>query len=191
MRQRSAFTFIEVMITLAIVGILVGIFYPMIVDLEDVSQARVMQTTVRHIREKIEFHTALHDGPVSPEGFPTAVNAQWFPTGHVPLHAWTGQPMDVQIVHGPKTATEPNHKSFNHKADGSSAGHDAWYNASNGSFCALVPVKGSDAEVRGMFDLINKGDEGYYGARNGNKGKGGGDDDNDDDDDDNDDGDDD
>jgi prepilin-type N-terminal cleavage/methylation domain-containing protein len=186
MRQRSAFTFIEVMIALAIVGILVGILYPMVVDLEDVSQARVMQATVRHIRDKIELHTALRDGPVSPEGYPSGVTAQWFPTGHVPLHSWTGQPMDIQVVHGPKTATEPNHKSFNQKADGSSAGHDAWYNASNGAFCALVPTKGSDAEVRGMFDLINKGDEGYYDTRNGDKGKGkgGGDDEDDDGDDD-------
>ncbi len=82
--------------------------------------------------------------------------------------------MDVQVVHGPKTATEPPQMSFHQKADGSSAGHDAWYNASNGSFCALVPASGSDAEIRGLFDLINKGDEGYFSTRRGKGGKGGG-----------------
>ena len=152
MPQRRGFTFIEVMIAITIVGILSAIVYPMVVDLEDVSQARVMQATVRDVRERIGYHAALRDVPVSQEGFPLGVDPEWFPTGQLPRHAWTGEPMNVQVVHGPKEYTQPNNKTYQEGDDG---GHDAWYNATNGSFCALVPAHGSDAEIRGRFDLIN------------------------------------
>ena len=196
MRQRSAFTFIEIMITLAILGILAAIFYPMVVDLGVISSARVMQATVRHVREKISLHAVI-DPPDerTREGYPRDIKDEWFSSGRLPLHSWTRKPMKVQIVNGPKTARIPNNYTYQVRPDGTSAGHDAWYNAANGSFCAFVPHNGTDAEIRGMFNLINgfNDGEGDPAGRPGRgRGRGGGDDDDDDgDDDDDDDGDDD
>ena len=155
MRQRSAFTFIEVMIVVAILAILAGIVYPMVIGLGDAASATVMKATVRHIRQKIALHSALGDVPMTREGFPKDIHPDWFNSGHIPLHAWTGRPMKLQVVNGGKTAPEPNNQSYIVQPDGDAAGHTAWYNASNGSFCALVPKIGTAAEIRGLFNLVN------------------------------------
>jgi prepilin-type N-terminal cleavage/methylation domain-containing protein len=155
MAKRHGFTLIEVLIVLAILLVLAGIAYPMVADIGDLARPATMAGTVRQVREKIIYHTALGDCPISAEGYPASVQPSWFPAGRMPTDVWTEQPLWVQVVHGAKDAIRPNNETFVIKPDGKPAGHTAWYNAANGSFCAKVPKVGTEDEQRQLFRRVN------------------------------------
>ncbi|MHC5008164.1 MAG: type II secretion system protein [Planctomycetota bacterium] len=169
MRKRHGFTLIEVFIALAIIVVLSGVVYPLMADVGDLARPASMASTVRQVREKVIYHTVFGDTPMSPEGYPNTIEPAWFATGEMPHDAWTDQPLNVQVVHGPKDATSPNNESFVIKPDGRPAGHTAWYNAANGSFCMMVPRLGTADERQELFHRVN----GHRPAGN----QGGGDDD--------------
>jgi prepilin-type N-terminal cleavage/methylation domain-containing protein len=153
--KRSAFTLIEVLIAMAILLVLTGIVYPLVADVNDLARPAIMGTTVRQVREKIIYHTATGDFPMSPEGYPNSVEPAMFASGVMPADVWTEHPLTVQVVHGPKTAECPSNKSFVIRPDGAPAGHTAWYNAANGSFCVKVPKRGTPEEIAELFGRIN------------------------------------
>ena len=135
---------------MVILMILAGIVVPAIGGLGDGTEATVMATTVRQVRERIEYQSA-----VSVNGRPGTVDPRWFDNGRLPQHAWTRRPLKIQVVNGPKTATFPNNKTCVIKPDGTAAGHTAWYNAANGSFCVLVPKTGDAQEDLQLFAAVN------------------------------------
>lgn len=156
MPRRHGFTLIEVLIAMAITVVLTGLVYPLVADVGDLAGPASMAATVRQVREKVIYHTVLGDGPMSAEGYPNGIEPSWFNTGVLPADVWTGEPLKVQVVHGSKDATYPTgHVSFVIKPDGRPGGHTAWYNASNGSFCALVPKEGTKDEQMELFRRIN------------------------------------
>ncbi|MHC4770027.1 MAG: type II secretion system protein [Planctomycetota bacterium] len=155
MRKRHGFTLIEVLIAMAIIMVLAGIVYPLLADFGDLARPASMASTVRQVREKIIYHTVFGDTPMSPEGYPNSIEPAWFATGEMPCDVWTDQPLNVQVVHGPKDATFPSNESFVIKPDGQPAGHTAWYNAANGSFCVMVPKLGTEDERLELFDRVN------------------------------------
>jgi prepilin-type N-terminal cleavage/methylation domain-containing protein len=155
MTKRHGFTLIEVLIVMAILLVLAGIVYPLMADVGDLARPATMAATVRQVREKIIYHTGLGDVPMSAEGYPNSVEPAWFTNGRMPVDAWTEAPLSVQVVHGSKDATCPNIESFVIRPDGRPAGHTAWYNAANGSFCVKVPRVGTEDERLALFRRIN------------------------------------
>ncbi len=153
--RRWGFTLIEILIALAILAILLGVVYPMVATAGQFAPTYTMSTVVRQVRERIQYHTVLADVPLSNEGYPKTLDPAWFSSVQLPVDSWTHRPLNVQVVNGPKNATAPNNKTFVYKKDGTAAGHTAWYNAANGSFCVLVP-KGKNAEDDlAEFTLVN------------------------------------
>ena len=155
MRRRAGFTLIEILIAMAILLILAGIAYPRVAQLGELAPSTTMAVVVRQIRERIQFHAAVADVPLSTEGYPQTVDPRWFAGGRLPADGWTASTLKVQVVHGPKAASFPNRKSFVVRPDGRPAGQTAWYNAANGSFCALVPRKGTTDEILAVFNRVN------------------------------------
>lgn len=155
MRHRSAFTLIDTLITMAIISVLAGIVYPLMADVSDLGISTDMTTAVNQIRRQINYHAAIGDELMSKEGYPNMVHPSWFATGRLPNDCWTHRPLFIQTVHGPEDARTPNKMSFNIRPDGEAAGHTAWYNAANGSFCVFVPKKGSNQEIEALFNLVN------------------------------------
>jgi type II secretory pathway pseudopilin PulG len=155
MSSRHGLTLVEVLTVVVIIMILAGIVHPILHRLGNQASPTVMAATVRQVREQIAYHTGSGDVPLSNEGYPNAIDPAWFAAGRMPEDAWTGQPLGVQVVHGSKTATAPAQIFFVITTNGRPAGHTAWYNASNGSFCVRVPKKGTPQQRRELFDLIN------------------------------------
>ncbi len=155
MRSRTGFTLIELLIVMAILLILSAIAYPKVAGLKDDAQGTVLATTVHQVRRQIQLHTSIADVALSREGYPDEVDPAWFPGRNLPRDPWTYGEFKIQIVAGPKDATEPNNKTFKIKNDGGITGHTAWYNKSNGAFCVKVPDRGSEADINAMFRLIN------------------------------------
>lgn len=154
MKNRTGFTLIEILIAVVIIAILAGLVIPTITGLGETARHASMVTTARQIRRQIEFHAAVQDVPISPEGYPDDIDPEWFAANRLPLDVWTLGELKVQVVHGPKEANVPNHKTFQVK-NGRATGHTAWYNAANGSFCVLVPKRGTDQEILETFLAVN------------------------------------
>ena len=155
MTKRRGFTLIELLIAMAILLVLAGIVYPLMADVGDLARPASMAATVRQVREKIIYPPGLGDVPMSSEGYPNSVEPIWFTNGRMPVDAWTARPLRVQVVHGPKDATHPSLESFVITPAGHTAGHTAWYNAANGSFCVKVPRLGTEDERLELFCRVN------------------------------------
>ncbi len=155
MRKRSAFTIIEILIVSAILLVLAGIVYPLVAELPRNAQTVTMTGVVRLIRQKILYHAAVADVPLSREGYPSTIDPAWFGNGLLPQNVWTKRPLKIQTVHGSKDRMVPNHKTFKLPRSNGVGQHTAWYNAATGAFVALVPKIGSEADMRGMFNLVN------------------------------------
>ena len=183
MRNRAGFTLIEVLIVMSIMLVLSAVIYPKVMDLKVDTEGRTMAVSARQVREQIRLHTSLADCQFSFEGFPKEIDPTWFPGRRLPRDLWTFREFKVQVVAGPKDATEPNHKTFNLKPDGTASGHTAWYNKSNGAFCIKVPDRGSEDRINEMFQLANRNAGSSVGRGHGNDDDDDGDDDDGDDDD--------
>ncbi|MHC4414052.1 MAG: type II secretion system protein [Planctomycetota bacterium] len=155
MRKRSAFTLIEVLIVMSILVVLAGVVYPIIADTAAMGGPTTMANTVRQVREQITYHAAVGDVPLSAEGHPNTIDPAWFAGGRLPEDAWTYRPLNIQVVHGAKDQVHPNNKSYQLRPDGQAAGHTAWYNASNGAFCARVPRIGTPDEILATYNYVN------------------------------------
>ena len=155
MSSRRGFTLIEVLIVVAILLVLAGIVHPLVDRVGDQARPAVMATTVRQVRDQIRYHAGLGDGPMSAEGFPNSIEPAWFTAGMMPEDVWTRRPLSIQVVHGSKDATVPPKVTFVIKPDGRPAGHTAWYNAANGSFCIRVPKLGTPPEQQALFAEVN------------------------------------
>ncbi len=155
MRKRSAFTIIEILIVSAILIVIAGIVYPLVAEIPRNVQTATMTGVVRLIRQKILYHAAVGDVPLSQEGYPNTIDPGWFRNGLIPQDVWTKRPLRIQTVHGAKDQTIPNHKTFKLPRSNRVGKHTAWYNAATGAFVARVPKIGSEADMREMFNLVN------------------------------------
>lgn len=151
-RTRTAFSLIELLIVFAIIGILAAILIPRFAASEDAGRAQSMASTVRLIRQLIGTHAATADVPLSTGGHPVSIDTGWFPGGELPRHAWSERPIVVQVVAGGANDYYPAGKTFNKSAIGAVS---AWYNTTNGAFCALVGPAQDDAATIARFNDAN------------------------------------
>jgi len=155
MRSRAGFTLIEILIVMAILLILSAIIYPQYIELKNDAQGTMLAAAVHQVRQKIQLHASIADVALSKEGYPDEVDPAWFPGRSLPRDPWTYGQLKIQVVAGPKDASEPNNKTFSVKKNGSFTGHTAWYNKSNGAFCMKVPDRGSEDDIYELFRRIN------------------------------------
>ncbi len=152
MRIRRAFTLIELLIVVAFLAIMAAVVMPRYTNATDISRATTMANNVRLVRGFIATHAAQASIPLSPEGFPQEIHADWFPRDVLPKHAWTDSPMIVEIVNADADVIYPASKVFD---PANPAAANAWYNTSNGAFCVRIPVQTTDAATVEKFNSAN------------------------------------
>ena len=152
-RPSRAFTLVELLIVVTILGILAALVVPYIAKADDNSRADTLAVNVRHIREMITLYSGRAGTPQSPQGFPQALDPDWFHGGRFPKHTWTSTSMIVETVAGPATVTYPAAKTFD-PTDPAAA--SAWYNTASGAFCVRVPPQADNAKTLQMFNIANK-----------------------------------
>jgi Tfp pilus assembly protein FimT len=151
-RAPRAFTLVELLIIISIIGILVALITPQFALTAQEGRVNTLATTVQHARELIEYNAATRAVPLSAGGYPLAIDPDWFVNGKLPAHTWTEKPMVVKTEAGAANAIYPAVKTFNLATPGAV---NAWYNTTNGSFCALVPPSVTDAETLANFNAVN------------------------------------
>ncbi|MCP3905400.1 MAG: type II secretion system protein [Planctomycetes bacterium] len=149
---RRAFTLIEIMIVVVILSLLGVILVARATNFIGLGRAEAMGANVGHIREQIGYQAATQGAPLAASGYPLAVDGGWFRSSEMPRHTWTGQPLLVQTVTADPNDYFPATKTFDPNAG---AQPNAWYNVSNGSFCALVADEGDAGETLEMFNIAN------------------------------------
>ncbi|UCD76141.1 MAG: prepilin-type N-terminal cleavage/methylation domain-containing protein [Phycisphaerales bacterium] len=146
------FSLAELLIVLAIIGILALIVVVTLSGLAGSGRTESMAITARHIRELICYKAAAKSVPLSAGGFPLEVDPAWFSREKLPYHTWTNQPMVVETVTAGADDDFPAIKTFDLDDNGSAT---AWYNATNGAFCVRIPPQSSDDETLETFNTIN------------------------------------
>lgn len=153
LRDRRAFTLVELLIVISILSILAALVIPSMRGTEDAGRLESMASNLRIIKTTIEFHAAARDVAVSADGYPTSISPSWFPGGHLPVNLWATRELNIEIVAGPIGEIYPAAKTFNPLDAGAD---DCWYNTANGSFCARVPTQATDAETLALFNDVNQ-----------------------------------
>ena len=151
-RSRRGFTLMELMMVVVILGILAALLVPQFVDSSTTSQASTMGSTVRYVRQMLQFHRNSGEYQVSTSGWPAQISQQWFRGDSLPLHPWTGDAVVIEIVDGASTEVYPAQKIFD-ASDSMAA--NCWYNRTNGSFCARVGAAGTNAQTLELFNAAN------------------------------------
>ena len=133
------------------VAILIGIgslAQPEAVQAHDAVDAERLADAVVAVRSVLGTHRHNADIRTNNDGWPLAINPEWFPLGELPRHPETDRPFVVEIVDAGFEQVAPSDKFFdaaNPKAK------SLWYNRSNGAVAARVPIQS------GTLDAFNRG----------------------------------
>lgn len=157
---QRAFTLIEILIVVVILGILAAMVFPPYSSLVAESRTKTAVSNVQKIRTLIEIHANSGDYPLSTGGFPDDIYADWFTRDTMPENPWAGEEIVVNVVAAGTADRYPATKTFDPNASGADS---AWYNTDNGAFAMLVPAQNNDAETLALFNLANACDLGNLG----------------------------
>ena len=150
-----AFSLIELLIIIAMLGILSAIVMPYYTDNSDMARTEALATNVAHVRSLIVQHSNDPDTPLAPSGFPASIQNSWFRSGSPPYHAWTGQPLIIEVDDASPSVFYPAVKTYDLN---NPLAPTAWYNTTNGAFCARVPPMATNARTLEIFNGVNKSD---------------------------------
>ncbi len=153
LRDRRAFTLVELLMVISIIGIQAALVIPAMRNTEDTGRLESMASNLRIIKTTVEFHAAARDVAVSAGGYPTSISPNWFPGGHLPVNLWASRELNIEIVAGPIGEIYPATKTFDPLDAGAD---DCWYNTANGAFCARVPAQADDAATLALFNDVNQ-----------------------------------
>ncbi|MEM6458338.1 MAG: type II secretion system protein [Planctomycetota bacterium] len=153
-RRDAAFTLVELLIVVVILGVLASIVIPQFSDATATSKATAAASIVRTVQAKVfEDYTTRGD-------FPPTINADWFVEGSTPRNPLaTAADAAVILYDGSATA------AMDHPAAKTSSSSGAfWYNPTNGSFRALVPAQATQAETLELYNTANSAQLDTYAA---------------------------
>ncbi|MCA9250902.1 MAG: prepilin-type N-terminal cleavage/methylation domain-containing protein [Phycisphaerae bacterium] len=149
MNFRSAFTLVEVLIVVIVIGILAAIVVPQFADATTEADHIAASQLVAIVQRKIGEYYATHGE------WPLAIDDNWFSPPGLPRNPYTDGPasLTVQNIDG-KTELEVKH---------SNAGPIIyWYNQANGLFHTRVPWQGNNADTLALYNRVNHVDAKNY-----------------------------
>jgi prepilin-type N-terminal cleavage/methylation domain-containing protein len=145
-------TLVELLIVIAIIGMLAAITYPMFGSASDTAKVSALASNVKHIQSMIIQKASTNAVPLSPGGYPLTVDPAWFRANRMPLHPFCGRAIVVEEVTEADDVIYPADKTFDPALVGDAS---AWYNATNGVFRARVPALATDAQTLALFNDAN------------------------------------
>ncbi len=144
-RARAAFTLVEVLIVVVIIGILASILVPRYSDSREEAAKSSLMTGLDVIKGQIDlrYHTT--------GSWPATIEADWFAGNNLPhnVEDTFGIP-EVEVV-SIASKSNPDEKVL----DGTAAGA-FWYNAAEGIIRARVRARESEAATLAFYNEVNE-----------------------------------
>lgn len=143
MSRRSAFTLVEVLIVIIILGILAAAIIPQFTSAADEGRTNSAAIVVRAMMRKVSAERAQNGD------YPAAVTADMFEGGSLPKN-----PLFPDVADPAFTVSTDSTKK--HPATKTSADSNVWwYNSANGIVRAMIPNQGTDAEKIAQYNSAN------------------------------------
>lgn len=165
-QSHNAFTLVEVLIVVIILGILAAAVVPQFTDASTESHANSTAILVRALQRKLEerrFATGT---------YPAAFEEEWFEGHQFPQHPLNTEDRPWMEIQSAVGVLHPTNKVLTSSVAGA-----FWYNPAEGVVRARVPDMGSQAatlDVYNQINVSNEGNLGNYGGGGGGGGSGGG-----------------
>ncbi len=142
--HQTAFTLVELIIVIAILGILAALVAPRYLKASADSKAHAAATSVIAVQTKINEYNAINGE------FPATIDPNWFAGKSLPSNPYDpdmASPIKVDDTAG-EDATHPRIKFI--RSDGT-----FWYNPQNGRFRALVSKQSTNTETLAVYNKAN------------------------------------
>jgi len=143
MRHRSAFTLVEVLIVVIVLGILAAAIIPQFTSAADEGRTNSAAMVTKAMMRKVSVLEA-RDG-----SFPAAITTDMFDGGALPRNSLF--PSVADPAFGVETDAAKNHPA----TKTSSNSTVWWYNSGNGVIRALIPDTGTDTEKIAQYNSAN------------------------------------
>jgi prepilin-type N-terminal cleavage/methylation domain-containing protein len=160
-RRTAAFTLIEVLIVVVILGILAAIVVPQFADAGTEAMTSTLQANVRMIRDVLQEQ--YHRSGTST--YPATIDTAWFASGTLPRYPTDTFGLDEVEVVATAGLMHPANKVLKAGVAGA-----YWYNSAEGKFHARVIDQGTAAATLDLYNLVNGSNEvdlGNYGGGGG------------------------
>lgn len=157
-QPRSAFTLVEILIVVVILGILAAIVVPQFAGASQEATNSTLQTTLATIQARLDYE--YHFGGTG--AYPTIIDASWFASGKMPEHPENAFGVPAFEIVNSGGITHPLQKVLT-----TGIGGAFWYNRAEGIIRVRVGDRGSSAATLNAYNLINKSNEsalGNYGG---------------------------
>ncbi|MEM8739016.1 MAG: prepilin-type N-terminal cleavage/methylation domain-containing protein [Planctomycetota bacterium] len=143
--RHRAFTLVEILIVVVILGILASIVIPQFSNATSQSKASATASVVRTVQAKI-FESFATTG-----AYPETIDNDWFVEGSVPINPLAATQRSPVMLYDTAATAEVTHPATKTVA----ATGAFWYNPTNGTIRALVPDTGTDAEKLELYNTAN------------------------------------
>ncbi len=141
-RSGAAFTLVEVLIVVVVLGILAAIVVPQFAGASDSARNATAGEIVRTVQQQIALHRAKHGQ------FPNTIDPNWFTPPGLPQNPYLPEGVDL-VVQNIAGKTELDYKHSN------KGPIIWWYNRATGSFHTRVPWQGSNAASLDLYNEVN------------------------------------
>jgi len=156
-----AFTLVEVLIVVVILGILAAIVVPQFTDASEETAAAALRSTLGTLRTRIdlEYHRS------TPPAWPATIDPAWFAAGSALAHPQNSFGAPTVELDNTAGRTHPVNKVLSAASAGA-----FWYNPTNGLVRARVAYRGNDAATLAFYNLVNSSSEADLGGGGGGGG---------------------
>jgi prepilin-type N-terminal cleavage/methylation domain-containing protein len=146
--SRNGFTLVELVIVVAILGILAAIVVPRFAAGRQEATEAALATNVRNVRIQITKYMADHGD------YPRTIEPDWFAGGKLPEHPDNSFGVPTLQVQKDPGRLHPGQKVLKPGLGGA-----YWYNPLEGTFAARVADQGSQAETLASYNRVNQSSE--------------------------------
>lgn len=160
-RRIGAFTLVEILIVVVVLGILAAIVVPQFSDASQQATISTLRSSLHSIRVQIDLQH--QNDPAG--GFPATIDTAWFAGNALPAHPGNSFGVPAVQVQNSNLITHPLQKVLKAGVAGA-----FWYNSANGAIRARITDLGSSTATLDAYNLINDSSEsglGNYGGGGG------------------------